>query len=187
MKTELGCKNCLYPLPTTLVGANVNGKPNFITIAHVGIVNPQAITLGINKIHYTNAGIKENETFSVNVPSSNLVKETDYCGLVSGKTTDKSKLFKIFYGKLETAPMIEECPVTMECKLIKTVDFPNHDLFVGEVVSTYCDEAVIKDGEVDMTKVQPILFVLHDNGYYSLGDKFANAWDVGKELKEKKD
>ena len=87
MKTEIGCKNCLYPLPTTLVGANVKGKPNFITIAHVGIVNPQAITLGINKIHYTNAGIKENETFSVNIPTSGLVKETDYCGLVSGKTT----------------------------------------------------------------------------------------------------
>ena len=186
MKTEIVCKNCLYPLPTTLVGANVNGKPNFITIAHVGIVNPKAITLGINKIHYTNAGIKENNTFSVNIPSSGLVKETDYCGLVSGKTTDKSQLFKIFYGKLKTAPMIEECPVTMECQLVKIVDFPNHDLFVGEVIATYCDEAVISDGEVDMSKVQPILFVMHDNGYYGLGEKFAKAWDVGKELKDKK-
>jgi len=184
MKTEIGCKNCLYPLPTTLVGANVKGKPNFITIAHVGIVNPQAITLGVNKIHYTNAGIKENGTFSVNIPSENLVKETDYCGLVSGKTIDKSKLFKVFYGKLETAPMIEECPVTMECKLIKTVDFPNHDLFIGEVVATYCDESVVKDGEVDMDKVQPILFIMHDHGYYKLGTQFAKAWSVGKELKE---
>jgi flavin reductase (DIM6/NTAB) family NADH-FMN oxidoreductase RutF len=143
MKTKLGCKNCLYPLPTTLVGANVNGKPNFITIAHIGIINPEAVSLGINKIHYTNNGIRENGTFSVNIPSAELVKETDYCGLVSGKTTDKSSIFKIFYGKLETAPMIEECPVNMECRLIKTVDFPNHDLFIGEIEDTYCDDIVM--------------------------------------------
>lgn len=77
MKVELGAKNCLYPLPTVLVGALVDGKPNFVTIAHVGIMDPGAVSLGMNKKHYTNAGIKANKTFSVNIPSTKMVKETD--------------------------------------------------------------------------------------------------------------
>ena len=92
MKVKLGPVNTLYPLPTTLVGALVDGKPNYITIAHVGIMDLGSISLGMNKVHYTNAGIKENKTFSVNLPSVELVKETDYCGLVSGKNVDKGEL-----------------------------------------------------------------------------------------------
>jgi flavin reductase (DIM6/NTAB) family NADH-FMN oxidoreductase RutF len=88
----------------------VNGKPNYITIAHVGIMDPGTVSLSMSKAHYTNAGIKENGTFSVNIPSAKIVKETDYCGLMSGKNIDKASLFKTFYGKLKTAPMIEECP-----------------------------------------------------------------------------
>jgi flavin reductase (DIM6/NTAB) family NADH-FMN oxidoreductase RutF len=182
MKVEIGARNCLYPLPTTLVGALVNGKPNYITIAHVGIMDPGSVSLGMNKSHCTNAGIKTNGTFSVNIPSVKMVKETDYCGLVSGKTKDKTVLFKTFYGKLKTAPMIEECVVNMECELIKTVDFPNHDVFVGKVVATHCDEAVLTDGVVDVGKVQPILFVMNGRSYWKLGTKLARAWDVGKEL-----
>ncbi len=183
MKTELGPKNCLYPMPTTLVGALVNRKPNYITIAHVGIMDPGSVSLGMNKAHYTNAGIKENGTFSVNIPTVSMVKKTDYCGLVSGKDVDKSVLFKTFYGKLKTAPMIEECPVNMECKLIKTVDFPTHDIFIGQVAATYCDGAILTDGAVDLSKVQPLLFAMNDRSYYKLGEKLARAWHIGKELK----
>jgi len=182
LKIGLGAKNCLYPLPTTLVGALVNGKPNYITIAHVGIMDLGSVSLGMSKVHYTNAGIKANGTFSVNIPSVKMVKETDHCGLVSGKTEDKSALFKTFYGKLKSAPMIEECAVNMECELIKTIDFPTHDVFIGKIAATYCDEAVLTEGIVDFGKVQPILFVMNDRSYWKLGDKFAKAWDVGKEL-----
>ena len=184
MKIELGAKNCLYPLPTTLIGALVNGKPSYTTIAHVGIVDPASVSLGMNKSHYINAGIKTNKTFSVNIPSTKLVKETDYCGLASGKSTDKSDLFKTFYGKLKTAPMIEECSINMECELIKTVDFPSHDIFMGKVAATHCDETVLTNGVVDFEKVQPILFVMNDASYWSIGKKFAKAWSIGKELKK---
>ena len=109
-----------YPTPTTIVGAIVEGKPNFITIAHIGIVNhakPYLISLSMGKAHYTNTGIKESKAFSVNIPSEDLVVATDYVGLVSGKKTDKSGVFDVFYGKLEKAPMITECPINMACKL----------------------------------------------------------------------
>lgn len=183
MKKELGPKNCLYPMPTTLVGALVDGKPNYITIAHVGIMNPGTVSLGMNKAHYTNAGIKLNGTFSVNIPDEKLVEKTDYCGLVSGKKVDKSALFKTFYGKLKTAPMIEECPVTMECRLIKTVDFPTHDIFMGEVVNAYCDESVLTGGVLDFEKMRPLLFTMGDRGYWSMGKRVADAWSAGKKLK----
>jgi len=184
MKVELGPKNCLYPLPTILVGALVNDKPNYITIAHVGITEPAAVSLGMNKVHYTNQGIKTNRTFSINIPSITMVKETDYCGLISGKDKNKTDMFKTFYGQLKTAPMIEECSINMECELIKIVDFPNHDLFIGKVVATHCDESVLTNGVVDLGKVQPILFAMNDRSYWSIGKKIGKAWSIGKEFKK---
>ena len=184
MRIELGPKNCLYPLPTTLIGANINGKPNFIAIAHVGIMDLGSVSLGMAKAHYTNKGIKENKTFSLNIPSENMVEKTDYCGLVSGREVNKSELFNSFYGKLKTAPMIEECPINMECELIKTVDFPNHDIFIGRIVETYCDDRVLENGVIDFSKVKPILFVMNDHSYWKLGSKLAKAWNVGKKFKQ---
>ncbi len=169
-------------MPTTIVGSLVSGKPNYVTIAHVGIMELATISLGMNKKHYTNQGIKENKTFSVNIPSEKMVKETDYCGLVSGKSKDKTTFFKTFYGTLKTAPMIEECALNMECQLVKTVDFPNHDGFIGQIIETYCDENVLTDGVVDLGKLKPLLFAMNDRSYWGIGNKVANAWNIGKEL-----
>ena len=167
MKKELGARNCLYPMPVTLVGANVNGKPNFITIAHVGIMDFSHVCLSMGKIHYTNAGIKE----------------TDYCGLISGRKADKGALFNTFYGKLKSAPMIKECPVNMECRLVNTVDMPIHDVFIGEISDSYCDEECLVEGSVDFARVDPIVFGMYDPYYFKPGDRFAKSWNVGKELK----
>jgi flavin reductase (DIM6/NTAB) family NADH-FMN oxidoreductase RutF len=113
-----------------------------------------------------------------------MVEKTDYCGLVSGREVNKGELFKTFYGKLKTAPMIEECPINMECELIKTVDFPNHDIFIGRIVETYCDDGVLENGVVDFSKVKPILFVMNDRSYWKLGSRLARAWNVGKKFKQ---
>jgi len=187
MKMKLGPKNCLYPMPTTLVGALVKGKPNYITIAHVGIMDSTSVSLGMNKNHYTNQGIRENKTFSVNIPSAKLVKETDFCGLTSGEDEDKAALFTTFYGTLKTAPMIKQCAINMECELIKTVDFPNHDIFIGRIAETYCDENVQTDGAVDFGKVQPMMFVMNDRSYWKIGGKIGKAWEIGKSLVNKKE
>ena len=184
MKTTFGAKNCLYPMPIVLVGGTVDGEPNYTTITHVGIMDFQTISVSMGKDYYTNLGIKEYETFSINIPSVNMVKETEYCGLVSGKNTNKAHLFTNFYGKLETAPMIQECPVNMECQLIKTISFPAHDVFIGEIVETYCDEHCLRENNVDFSKIQPILFAMNDTGYWKLGEQFAKAWDVAKIVKE---
>jgi flavin reductase (DIM6/NTAB) family NADH-FMN oxidoreductase RutF len=178
----------LYPTPTVLVGAVVDGRPNFITIAHVGIVNaspPHLITLGMGRAHHTDPGIREHGQFSVNVPGEALVVETDYCGIVSGKRVDKSRLFEVVYGALESAPMIEGCPLSMACRLERVVEFATHDLFVGEVVETWADESVLTDGVVDLAKVRPLLFDMSTRRYWSIGQAVAKCWHAGKALKER--
>ena len=181
MKTKLGVKNFLFPLPTILVGANVNGKPNYLAASHVGIAAMIHITISIRKTRYTSIGIKENGAFSVNIPSVELVKETDYCGLFSGKDIDKSQLFKSFYGTLGTAPMIESCPINMECTLKQTIDFPTHELFIGEIIETYCEDKYMQDGVLDLERFSPILYGPTD--YWKLGKAFAKTRSIGKDLK----
>lgn len=187
-KIEVGSKNFLYPMLTTLVGVNVGGKPNYITIAHVGILHYITISVSMHKGHYTNGGVKENGTFSVNIPSTQMVKVTDYCGMVSGKEVDKAALFTNFYGKLKTAPMIKECPASMECRLIQTLELPTHEIFIGEIVATYCDEEYLTQGKnIDLQKVDPILFSMSGARYFQLGREFARAWQVGRELVKQKE
>ena len=183
MKEKLGAINALYPTPTTLVGATVNGKPNFITIAHIGIMTHNHISLGMGKNHYTNVGIKENKTFSVCLPSENLVVETDFCGIMTGKNTNKAILFDVFYGELKTAPMIQQCRVCMECRLDRIIDFPTHDILIGEIVQTYADESVLSDKNVDVSKLKPLLFDMNSKKYWSLGNEIAKCWNIGKQLK----
>ena len=102
-KINIGNNVYVYPMPVTLVGAQVEGKANFMAVGWVSRVNanPPYIGISINKNHYTTKGILENGSFSVNFPSADMVKKTDYCGIVSGRKEDKSKLFEVFYGKIE--------------------------------------------------------------------------------------
>jgi flavin reductase (DIM6/NTAB) family NADH-FMN oxidoreductase RutF len=184
MKKDLGGINGLYPMPITMIGAENDDRTNFITVAHVGILNygePNYISAGMAKIHHTNSIIIDSGEFSVNIPSESQVIDTDYVGIFSGKKTDKSGIFKTFRGHLKHAPMIESCPVTMECRLHDIIDLPTHDVFIGEIVATYADEAVLtKAGTIDMTRVRPMLFDMASKQYWSLGSPIAKCWDVGK-------
>lgn len=183
-KTETGIDAISYPMPCSLVGANIDGKPNYLTVAFFSMVNvkPPFIAVSLGKIHYTNPGIKENGTFSVNIPSKEMIEAIDYCGIVSGKKYDKSSLFGTFYGKLGTAPMIEECPYNLECKLVQTVELPVDEIFIGEIVAAYSDERYLVNGVPDLGKMDPVFLSMSDRTYWSFGNNFAKAWEVGKKL-----
>lgn len=187
MKRNLGPVNALYPSLTTIVGAVVDGRPNFLAIAHVGIMNhgqPQYLSFGISKTHHTNKGILEHREFSVCIPGQDLVVETDYVGLVTGKNTDKSTVFDLFYGELAYAPMIQGCTVCMECRLFRVVDFETHDVFIGEIRATHAEEGVLDaEGKIDIARVRPLLFDMASIKYWSLGAEVAPCWCVGKQLK----
>ena len=173
MKKKIGKQNLLYPMPVTIVAALVNGNVNFLNVAHIGILTaspPHLISLGMGKSNYTNQGIKENKTFSVNVPSGKQIIEVDYVGLVSGKEVDKSNVFEVFYGALETAPIIKNCPLSMECRLVDIYDAKTSEIFIGEIVNSYVQTEVLVNEQVDLAKVDPLLFDRSSNQYFSLGE-----------------
>jgi flavin reductase (DIM6/NTAB) family NADH-FMN oxidoreductase RutF len=190
MKQQIGKTNALYPSLTTILGTTVKGRPNFITIAHVGIMNhgdPQYLSFGVSKTHFSNQGILENKVFSVNIPSRSLVTETDYFGIMTGKTTDKSSVLETsVMDGYEAAPLLKRCPVNMICKLARTIDFETHDIFIGEIVATYADEAVLANTKIDIAKVDPLLFDMSSLKYWALGEPVAGAWNAGKALKKKR-
>jgi flavin reductase (DIM6/NTAB) family NADH-FMN oxidoreductase RutF len=186
-KKKLGPQPMLWPHPAVLVGANVDGKPDFAAVAWTGVAagSPPCVTIGLQPHRYSLRGIYQNRTFSVNVPSVDLVKETDYCGLVSGKDADKVKDcgFKVFYGDLKTAPLIEQCPINLECQAIHFLDLGSHILVVGRVMETYFSEDCLTDDKPDIAKVKP--FAFGPGGYLAIGAFFAEAFKIGREIKGK--
>jgi flavin reductase (DIM6/NTAB) family NADH-FMN oxidoreductase RutF len=171
-KKSFGPKLFLYPMPTVIVGALVKGKPNFNTIAYCGVAQskPPMLAISMDKRRYTHSGVVENKSFSINIPSEEMLKKTDYIGTVSGKQVDKSKLFSIFYGTITTAPMIQECPITMECSLVDVMDFKGkNDLLIGKVIDTFVDDGCLGNTGPDILKVSPIAYSWHDHTYWSLG------------------
>lgn len=175
----------VYPMSVTLLGANVKGKANFMALGWVSRVNanPPMLGVGVHKSHYTAEGIKENKSFSVNFPEAEMIRETDYCGLVSGEKVDKSGLFEVFYGEVETAPMIRACTLNLECKLVETLEFPTNYFFVGEITAAYSEEQYLTQGKPDIKKMEPLLLTMPDNSYWKVGDYAGEAWKIGKSLK----
>jgi len=184
-KINLGSTIPAYPMPVSLVGAHVDGKPNFLAVAWFSMVSyrPPKIAISLGKSHYTNPGIKKNKTFSVCLPSEDMVEITDYCGIVSGKNTDKSEIFDIFYGELKTAPMINNCPLNMECKLVEIVESSHNEIFIGEIVGTYTEEKFLSEGNLDFHKINPLILSQPDASYWCLGKPVAKAWSIGKKYK----
>ncbi len=185
-KTKLGGGSYLLPMPVVLVGANVNDRPNFLAIAYVGIVShtPAMIEIALRKNRFSSAGIKKNQTFSVNAVSEALVGATDYCGIYSGEKVDKSQVFEVFYGELQTAPMIAESPLNLECRLAKVLDLGgSHEVFIGEIVEAYSSEEYLSNGRPDLQKIQPIVYDGSSTSYWTLEDKLARAFQVGQDYK----
>ena len=171
-------------MPVLLVGTIVDGKANFMTAAWGGIANqkPPAISVAIRKSRLTLTAIRENGVFSINVPSVEQVKEVDFCGIYSGRKTDKSQLFEVFYGDLERAPLIRECPLNLECKVLNTLDIGTHDLVIGEIIQTHVTDSVLNEGVPDPAKINPLIYCTGSlGGYYSLGPHRARAFHIGKE------
>ena len=176
----------VYPMPMSIVGAIVDGKANFMAVGWISRVNfkPPMIAVALGP-HYTNKGIDAQKAFSVNIPGTALIEKTDYCGLVSGKNTDKSQLFDVFYGEEKGAPLIRECPVCMACKVCHEVQLPTNKLYIGEIVEVFTEDRYLSDGQPDIRKIAPFTLSMPDNNYWKVGEQVGSAWHIGKNLKSK--
>lgn len=181
-KIEIKTNFVGYPMPVVLVGSVVAARPNFMTAAWITHVNyaPPLIAVAIGNSHHSRKGIAEHRQFSVNIPGREMVEIVDYCGLVSGNNVDKSDLFETFTGRLEFAPMIAQCPLTLECTVVESVELQADTLFIGEITGAYADEQCMTGGAPDVEKIQPFVLTMPDNNYWLLGDHVGRAWQIGK-------
>ena len=167
-----------YPWPVVLVSCiDKDGKPNIITIGASSICssNPPTVGIAIGTAQYSLGLIKRTKDFGVNLPTRDLLWQTDFCGSHSGRNMNKFEAagLTVQPSKLIKSPLIAECPVSMECKLIHAVSLGNHEWLIGEIVAVHCDEAILDErGELDTSKVNPIF------------SYWAEYWSVGERLKD---
>jgi len=168
----------LYPAPAILVTcATRDGKPNIITIAWAGTVcsEPPMLSIAIRPDRYSHAIIKETRQFVVNVPSIRHVWATDYCGVTSGRDTDKfaqTRLTPMPALKVKP-PIIAECPLNIECEVTQALDLGCHTLFLAKVVAVQASEHLMtRDGRLALEKAG--LFAYVHGHYYGLGKELGH-------------
>jgi flavin reductase (DIM6/NTAB) family NADH-FMN oxidoreductase RutF len=134
----------LYPNPVLLVSSEYLGEESIITLSWAGnsCSNPPIMSLGIRKERHSYNIIKQSMEFVINIPTTSMLDEVEICGTKSGKDIDKWIKCSFTKGKSEVVnvPHIEECPVSLECKVIQIIELGSHDLFLGEVVAIHMDE-----------------------------------------------
>ncbi len=185
-KVTLGPSTTIYPMPAFLIGADVDGRPNFMVAAWSGIAcsEPPMISVAFQPHRHTLKGVKEHRAFSVNVPNVALMDAADYCGIYSGKNEpDKTSAagFEVFYGKTEHAPLIAQCPVNLECRVVMTLELGSHHLVIGQIMEVHADKAVLdENGRPDAAKIDPLIFTVPDRNYRRLGGIAGKAFSAGK-------
>lgn len=176
-KLELSPCEALYPVPVVMVSCTDHnaGRANIITIAWCGIVasNPPLISISIRPSRYSHGLIMNERNFVINIPSRKILRETDYCGIVSGRDTDKFKAcnFTPMPSTKISSPIIQECAVNIECIVKDVLKLGSHDMFIGEVVALRADRDIVDShGAIDQNKTKPIVF---SRGEY---------WDLDKKI-----
>ena len=145
MKKNIGNQFAFYPTPVIVVGALVDGKPDFTLVAHIGIVAHDAALISLNKSHYINRGIKQNKVLSVNVVDESWLEKAAVAGSVSGRNADKSSLFCYTPGG-NGAPIIDEAKLSMECTVEDIYEKGAFENFIVKVVNTFAEESILTDG-----------------------------------------
>lgn len=175
-KREFPPSEALYPVPVVLVSCLDKGakKTNIITLAWCGVVcsSPPMLGISIRPSRLSHGLINNTKDFVVNIPSAKILKETDLCGIISGKDTDKFKAcsFTETASSKISSPMITECPVNIECVLKNVIKLGAHDLFLGEVVAVHADDGILKPGgSIDYDLAMP--FVYTQGEYRAVGKK----------------
>lgn len=180
-KENIGSLVALYPKPLTVVGAEVNGKVNWLVVGHTGIIGHNRIILSMSDKHYTNKGIHQTGRLSINLVSREMLPKADYAGSVSGADTDKSTLFAYHIGE-NGAPLIDESPLSMECKVVDKFKTDGFDNFICEVAATYVAKDMLNDnGRPDYTRLKPVLFEFPTYSYLATGEVIGRCLALDKE------
>lgn len=180
MKKNIGNALALYPAPLVVVGAMVNGKPNWLLAGHLGIMGHDHVMVSLAKAHYTNQGIRESKKLSIHIVDEALLPKADHSGCVSGSREDKSGLFDFVLSE-NGVPMIADAPVVMECSVEDIYETKGFDNFICTIDNTYAEENVLtEDGKIDYRILKPVLFEMPTYEYLKTGDVIGKCMSLGK-------
>ena len=179
-KKHIGNLLALYPKPMTVIGAEVDGKVNWLVVGHTGIIGHDRILVSMSDKHYTNQGIRQSKKLSVNLVSREMLPKADYVGSVSGASVDKSEVFSFHWGENGT-PVIDASPLTMECEVVDIYKTEGFDNFICSVVNTYAAPEVLDAaGKPDYTRLKPVLFDFTTYSYIATGEVIGKCLNLDK-------
>lgn len=183
--------NMVYPLPAAMVSVgNQDGDTNILTIAWTGTIctNPAMLYISVRPERYSYAMIKESGEFVVNLTTERLAKATDFCGVRSGRDVDKWKEMHLTRGKakeLKFAPIIEECPVNIECKVEEIKELGSHHMFIARVLAVQVSEEYMDENGKFCLNESGLLAYSHGE-YLGLGKSIGTFGYSVKKNKNKK-
>lgn len=187
-KNSLGAKTIVPPSPVWVVGSyDAEGEPNMMTASWVGVCcsEPPCVTVSLRKATYTYGNIKKNNAYTVNIPSVELAPVAAFTGRVSGRDRDKFAETGLtpVGSKLVNAPYVKEFPLTIECKVIKTIELGLHTMFIGEIMDVKADTSLVGgNGTVDPAKLDPFIFGVGGWGFYRVGERIGSVRDLADEI-----
>ncbi len=187
MRKDFGAKPLLYPMPVLIIGTyDANGNADAMNAAWGGIADDTKISICLSPTHKTVANLKVKGAFTVSVATAKYVAECDYLGIESGNK-EPNKIGKAGLHAVKApnvdAPMIEELPMCLECKVISYDDATCR--LLGEIINVNADESVLTaDGKIDVQKLEPITFDSSNHAYIKLGEKVGNAFKDGSKFKK---
>lgn len=190
-KKDLGVHPYTFPMPTLMIGTyNEDDSVDVMMMAWGGVAADNMVALNLEESHKTVANLKKRGAFTLAVPGTDTLKQSDYLGTASAnKFPDKFAKTGLHAEKSSNvdAPIITEYPLTMECKVVKFEDEPYGLRVLGEIVNVTADEKVLDDkGRVDAGKLHAFVFDQMRNGYYGISEQpIAQAWNAGKEYLKK--
>ena len=179
MKVQRDVFRPIYPTPAGLItSALPEGRPNIITLGEVYMLSLTPLVLGISirPSRLSHEIISATGEYVVNIPTAAMTDAVDLCGMVSGRDVDKFAATGLTPSPASVvkAPLIAECPLSIECKVLQIMPFGSHHVFAGEAVATHVDEAILDErGQIDPVIAQGIAFVAR--GYFAVGDLVAPA------------
>ena len=184
MKKNMGNLLALYPTPLVVVGAMVDGKPNWLLVGHLGIIGHDHVMVSLAAAHYTNNGIKESRKLSINIVDEAMLAKADRSGCVSGSKEDKSTLFDYVVDDAGV-PMIGQAPVTMVCSVEDIYETKGFESFICTIDATYAEESVLNEaGKIDYRILKPVLFEMPTYEYLRTGDVIGKCMSPGKEKQD---
>ena len=188
MRRNLGIKNYFMPLPVLLISTyDEEGKADCMNAAWGGVHDTNQVHLCLDLSHKTSKNILLKKEFTLAFADKKHVVEADYLGVVSGNKVDnKLEIANLKYEKSEfvDAPVLLDFPLSFDCKVTKLDQDPNTLFIVADIVNTSVDEKYLnKDGKIDFSKLDIILFNTLNATYHTIGEKVGNAFKDGLKLK----